>query len=302
MTFSAYRLLFGALVGMACTQSSPAQTFKRVPVNGGAALVQIAPGGASVWARASNGKPYIFKTNKFVRANNIALTQIAVGGGNMVQADAVWGLDSSNRIYTGAKSGSTWVFSQVPGVLDFIAVGPGYEDSCHPYEVWGLNPAAQIFRYNYCLQNWEQIAGTLSTMAVGGGDVWGLNGSGLPFVFNFATLSFEAPSDVPGRTYSQITVGPYGAWAIDRTADVYVYDNLLFEFFFVGVGIDQMQAGGNGVWGINHTHSGHRIFRFQPSTLTFVQMADQALSLSVGSGGGVWGLDSSGKAYAFSTP
>lgn len=303
MKFSAYSLLFGALVvGIACTQSARAQTFKRVLVQGGAKLAQIAPGGVSVWARATNGKPYILKGKQFALANSITLSQIAVGGGNAFQADTVWGLNSAGSIFTATKSGTTWVFSPVPGVLDFIAVGIGYQDSCHPYEVWGLNPAAQIFRYNYCLKNWEQIAGTLNTLSTGGGDVWGLNGNGTPFVFNFATLSFDPVPDGPNRSYRQITVGPYGAWAISTTAGVYEYDKLLFEFFPVAASLVQIQAGGSGVWGIDYAHGANPIFRFQPSTLTFIQFPGDLTSISVGSGGGVWGINSAGQAYGFSAP
>jgi hypothetical protein len=78
-------------LSIVCTQFAVAQTFKHVNVKGGVPLVQIAPGGASVWARAANGNPYIFKTNKFVPATSIVLTQLAVGGGNALQEDTVWG-------------------------------------------------------------------------------------------------------------------------------------------------------------------------------------------------------------------
>jgi hypothetical protein len=53
--------MLALVLGIACTQSASAQTFKRVNFKGGAPLVQIAAGGASVWARASNGNPYILK-------------------------------------------------------------------------------------------------------------------------------------------------------------------------------------------------------------------------------------------------
>ena len=37
-------------LGIACTQSSPAQSFKKVKVAGSAPIVQVASGGVSVWA------------------------------------------------------------------------------------------------------------------------------------------------------------------------------------------------------------------------------------------------------------
>jgi hypothetical protein len=68
-------------------------------------------------------------------ASPTAFIQIAVGGGNQVlaQQDAVWALDSAHNIYS--YNGG---FVQVSGALSQIAVGVGYQDSCHPYEVWGI--------------------------------------------------------------------------------------------------------------------------------------------------------------------
>ena len=211
--------MLALVLGIACAQPAPAQTFKRAKVQGGAALVQVSSGGASVWALASNGNPYIFKNKQFVLANTISLTHIAVGGGNTFQADAVWGLNSSGNVYRAHLSGSTWVFSQVPGVLDFIAVGAGYNDNCHPYEVWGLNTSAQIFRYNFCVKNWDQIGGTVGSLAVGGGDIWGINGNGEVYRFNFSTLLFD---QIPG-TLSQVTVGTNSAWGVNLSTEVYEF-------------------------------------------------------------------------------
>jgi hypothetical protein len=299
MKVSAYSLLFVALVlGIAGVQSAPAQTFKRVKVKGGAALTQIASGGASVWARASNGHPYIYKKTQFVLANSISLSQIAVGGGNLVQADAVWGLDSSGRIYTATLSGTSWVFSQVPGVLSLIAVGAGYQDNCHPYEVWGLNPSAQIFRYNFCVQNWEQIPGTLGTLAVGGGDIWGINGVAEVYRFDFTNFSFEQVSG----SLTQITVSGDEVWGLNG--------GTTYEFFLVcdsafheisNPGLRQIQAGGSGVWGIDPSGG---VARYISNRVKFskYQIPGGAVSISVGSGGGVWAISSSGQVYAFTAP
>ena len=285
-------------LGIACTQSTPAQTFKRVTVKGGAPLRQIAPGGASVWARASNGNPYIFKTNKFVLASSISLAQLAVGGGNVLQPDAVWGLDSAGNIYKATKNGTAWVFSPVPGALDLIAVGAGF-DNCHPYEVWGLNTAAQIFRYNFCGLNFEQVAGTLGSLAVGNGDIWGINGNGEVFRFNFKTLAFERYQFAPPLT--QLTVGPNGVWGLDSRSALREFDNQ--EYFIDrtvgGETFTQVQVGGNGAWGLNFSG---QVFRFQPSTGSVVSIPSVFVSISAGSGGSVWGIDGSGKAYGFSTP
>ena len=292
--------MIALVLGMACTQSAPAQHFKRVNVKGGAPLVQIAAGGASVWARAANGNPYIFKGKQFVLANSLSLTQLAVGGGNTFQPDAVWGLDSSCLIYRAAKRGTSWVFSQVPGLLDFIAVGIGYQDSCHPYEVWGLDPgldpAANIYRYNFCGQNFEQVAGTLGSLAVGGGGIWGINGSGNIYRFNFETLNFDL---VDARHFTQITVGPNSVWVIFSPSDAFWFDGVAKTFYKLFADATQLQAGGNGVWAIG---SNQNIYRLDESGARFIQLPGALVSISVGSGGGVWGLDGSGKAYGFTAP
>jgi len=287
-------VILALVLGIGCTQSAPAQTFKRVNVKGGVALVQIAAGGASVWARANNGNPYILKGKQFVLANSINLSQIAVGGGNALQADAVWGLDYSDNIYSATRSGSTWVFSKVPGALGLIAVGPGYHDNCHPYEVWGLDISSQIFRYNFCGKTFDQVPGSLISLAVGGGDMWGTNSNGAIFRFNFATGSFD---QLPG-TLTQITVGPNGLWGLFDTQIYEFYDNIQNFSQLPGVLVD-LHAGGDGVWGL--TSSG-QIFRLEPSTSTFVQIPGILARISVGSGGGVWGINGAKEAYWFSTP
>src|SRR5262249_31905481 len=126
-------------LGIASMQSASAQSFKKVKVAKNALVVQVASGGASVWALGSNGNPYRFNGKTFVLANTISLSQIRVGGGSANQTDEVWGVNSSGGIYRASKSGSTWTFSAVPGSLTEVEVGPGYQEVCHPYEVWGLN-------------------------------------------------------------------------------------------------------------------------------------------------------------------
>ena len=285
-------------LSIACTQSASAQHFKRVTVTGGAPLAQIAAGGKSVWARASNGKPYIFKSNKFVLANSISLTQIAVGGGNAVKGDTVWGLDSSGLIYHAILSGTSWVFSQVPGVLDFIAVGIGYQEACHPYEVWGLNPSAQIYRYNFCSKDFEQVPGTLGTLAVGSGEIWGINGTGDVYWFNFDTLNFD-PQIIPGLKLASVTVGQDLVWGLTTES----------QWATCGISscladtnsplLTQVEAGGDGIWTIG---TAEQVYRFELTKSDFVQMPGALVSISVGSGGGVWGLNGAGQPLAFTTP
>ena len=291
-------VMLALVLGITCVQSAPAQTFKKVKVNGNAPLVQVASGGASVWALASNGHPYIFNGKSFMLANNISLSQIKVGGGNAAQADAVWALNSSGSIYRASKSGSSWTFSQVAGVLDLIEVGPGYQDKCHPYEVWGLNTGSQVYRYNYCTSQFDQQSGILCDIHVGGGDIWGAQCGPNVFRFNFSTGVFDQIAD-PFGAFPQLTVGSNGdVWATDTgNSVVYKYDDFS-GFVSFGCCVTQIQAG-NGVWALD----GSNIYRWEPSALKFGQVFGASLvSVSVGSGGGVWGINSSHQVFAFSTP
>ena len=292
--------MLALVLGMACTQFAAAQHFKRVNVTGGRRLIQIVSGGASVWARATNGNPYILKAGTFVLANRISITQIAVGGGNAVKGDTVWGLDSAGRIYHAHLSGTSWVFSQVPGVLDLIAVGIGYQDNCHPYEVWGLNPSAQIYRYSFCSKSFEQVPGTLGSLAVGGGDIWGINGNGDLYWFNFATLNFD-PQDVPSQTLTQVTVGPNDVWGVTTASQATKCDTI--DCLSSGGTFTQIQAGGDGIWAIDPTQQIFRVETVHPHFVqNFVQMPAALVSISVGSGGGVWGLNGAGQPFGFTTP
>jgi hypothetical protein len=190
----------------------------------------------------------------------------------------------------------SWVFSPVTGVLDVIEVGPGYQDSCHPYEVWGLNSRSEIYRYNFCGNNFDQENGVLCEINVGGGEIWGAQCGPNVFRFNFSTGNFEQVTDAFGAIPA-LTIGPNGVWAIDTGNDVvYQYDDFL-GFKVIGCCFTQIQAGGNGVWAL----SGKSISRLDPSTLNFVHVPGSLVSISVGNGG-VWGINSSHQAFAFSTP
>jgi len=243
--------------GITCTQSSHAQSFKKVKVAGNAPIVQVASGGVSVWALASNGHPYIFKGKSFALANSISLSQIVVGGGNAAQPDEVWALNSSGSIYRASKSGSTWSFTQVAGFLDGIVVGPGYQDGCHPYEVWGLNPSAQIYRYNYCSSGFDQVPGILCDIHVGGGDVWGAQCSPTAYRFDFASGVFVEHDHGAFTGFPALTVGPNGdVWAFD-TNDLVIFSYDLFSDRFTGrwQGYSQIHAGGDGIWAIEESMS-----------------------------------------------
>jgi hypothetical protein len=289
-------VILAAVLGAACAQFALAQQFRSVAVQGSAALNQVSSGGNSVWALDTAGNPYILENGAFVEAEHIAFVQIAVGGGNSFEGDEVWALDSSNRIYLGELSGSTWTFNQTSGLLSQIAVGPGYIDDCHPYEVWGINSASDIFRYDFCTDEFVEISGALTQISVGGGEVWGVNTSDKAFKLDFATLTFNA---VPGK-YTQVSVGPNGVWAVNAAKDVYQLNPATQKFAIMkNQSLTHVSAGGNGVWGLN---SAGQIFRLDNGTQSFVQIGGTLTSINVGTGGGVWGVNSSHDVFVFTNP
>jgi hypothetical protein len=302
--------IIAAALGVASIQFAPAQTFKKVNVKGGAKMVQVAAGAVSVWGLAANGNPYIYKGTQFVLANTISLTKIAVGGGNLRQKDTVWAVDAAGRIYQATKSGTSWVFNQMPGILSSIVVGAGHDDQCHPYEVWGLNPSSEIYRFNYCLKNWEWIPGILTKLAIGGGMVWGMNGDGQ--VYWFLGSYYNSWQQVPTLSpLADISAGPSGLWGIR------LQDNALLQldenYWQINKNyapwrqwytpVTGVWAGGDGVWA-NLAVGDHSDLMFIPEAIpasggflsgpTFVAIS--------AAGAGVWGLDGLGQVWALSAP
>src|SRR5262245_47466052 len=78
---------------------------------------------------------------------------------------------------------SAQFFERIPGSLVQVAAGT--------YEVWGINAAQQIYRFNRNTQLFEQIPGGLVQISVGGGQfggpgdsVWGINAAQQIYWFN----------------------------------------------------------------------------------------------------------------------
>src|SRR5580658_4815419 len=119
------------------------------------------------------------KTSAFAKIKKASLVQVAVGGGTLSQLDEVWGLDAISGIHRFNYISKT--FDQIGGVagvaLQQIAVGPGNQDNCHPYEVWCV-ASVGVFRFDYCTNAFVATGGFLTQIATGGGDVWGFNSSG----------------------------------------------------------------------------------------------------------------------------
>jgi hypothetical protein len=300
-----------------------AQHFQQIP----GSLVNVSAGANEVWGYMCTkvfcleSDVYTFdsSTKKFIKAPKppVGLGGIAVGGGTLMQPDEVWALDVQNNVYQYNHSKKKFNQVQVPsGGLFQIAVGPGYEDNCHPYEVWGIwgpnveNPGT--FRYNYCTLQFDSISNpsgvSFSQIATGGGDVWAVSSTSVGGlnVWNYLPSYggwFPGGFALSGFTgnFSQVTVGVNDVWGIfslngsDCIIPWAATGGPGVEFCF---SVTEVAAGGDGMWILSNNTALRYDFQqsgFVPSLATVVQIA-------VGSGAGVWAVDSSNNVYAFVRP
>jgi hypothetical protein len=110
---------------------------------------------------------------------------------------------------------------------------------------------------------------------------------------------------MPG-SLSQITVGPgdvWGGYTPGRRGQgqqsVWQFNPATQNWFQLPGIVRVIVAGGNEVWGLNNSN---QIFKFTPSTQTWTQFTGTFSQLAIGSGGGIWTLDTSNNVYYFVTP
>lgn len=147
-----HTLWTGALVLSICsalTSTAAAQSFDQIP----GFLTKIAVGTQTVAGINDSTQVVTWDTasSKFepIPGGSGPFITVAVGGGTLLQADEVWALNTDQQIFR-LSNGS---FTQIPGQLTQIAIGPGFE-TCHPAEVWGLNNASgEVFRFDSAAAN-----------------------------------------------------------------------------------------------------------------------------------------------------
>jgi len=141
---------------------------------------------------------------------------------------------------------------QIPGSLAQVAAGRS--------EVWGLDAANQVYRFNSGTTTFAKI-GTirLTHVAVGGGtvlqadQVWGVTASGKVYRFSYKTNTF---AQVPG-TLAQIVVSegyqdtchPYEVWGLDTAQLIYRYDYCTSQFVTIPGFLTHIAVGGGDIWG-----------------------------------------------------
>jgi len=199
-----------------------------------------------------------------------SLSQISVGADG-----TVWGLDSSQNIFTWDSGASQFV--QVPGQLVQIAVG-------NVNAVWGLNAQGLIFRWNSAKQTWTYIPGYLNQIAVGAdGDVWGLSAN------TSGQCSTNATADISdGCTF---------VWHYNQQAQTWQYVDTSKITIYLGV--TQLAVGNDGaVYALIDASPGYLDpFWYNPGTGQFQNVSGYAYaingegavgSLAVGYDGDLW--------------
>jgi hypothetical protein len=269
-----------------------AQHFQQVTAG---PLVSVAAGRNEVFGLESGGAiwRYDASTKAFNRVAG-TLQQVAVGGGTLSQLDEVWGI-SGGAVYHFNFTTESFKIAAAPAFSQ-IAVGEGFEDNCHPYEVWGVVTGSSLYRYNYCSDSFELWQnGPWTQVATGGGGAWGIESTGT--LLDALDNGFGAYNG----NLTQVAVGVNDVWAINKSNQVFRFDpNLADPLVFIGnVTFKQIAAGGDGVWGVNLSNE---IYHFEEDPESFVQVPGTLTSIAVGSGAGVWGVNSSGEVFTFVRP
>ncbi len=264
----------------------------------------IASGGGSVWALDTNYSIYHFNalTRVFDQVPGSLVWLVAGGGTGQTITDEVWGYNANGQFYRSSNGGWEYIPTPSTGLFGLV-VSKGYTDSCHPYEVWGLTTITKLApnnvrRFNYCTSAWDTVAGQLTTISVGGGEVWGLNAAGQIWRFNLAAGS--GWTQIPG-TLSSLAVGADGVFGVNSAQQAFQFNPAGQKFIQIAnATLTYIEAGGNGVWGQDASNN---VWRYQAITRSFVICHSVLLRfLSVGSGGGVWGIDTGGTPRVFVTP
>jgi hypothetical protein len=88
-------------------------------------------------------------------------------------------------------------------------------------------------------------------------------------------------------------------WGINGAGALYRYDPKTGAFNLVAATVSEVSAGGDGVWVIS---SSNDVFRFEPSREEFVQVSGAFKGIAVGSGAGVFAVNSEDQVFTFLRP
>ncbi len=202
------------------------------------------------------------------------LSQIAVAS-----STAVWGLNEQGQIYHWDSAHSDWI--NVPGTLAQIVVAADGD-------VWGLNAQSNIYHYNAQIGSFVQVPGQLAHLAVGSaGAVYGINSSGAAFWYNPGTGYFQY---LANPAFTQIAVGSDGYVVGLNNGIGYGYEAGSWIAGPTDVSIAQVAVGSGG--SIYALDASGNIYFYNGQSRALVQIPGTLSSISVGGSGAVWGLNS----------
>lgn len=156
-------------------------------------------------------------------------------------------------------------------------------------------------------QHFQQIPGSLTQIAVGRAEVWGLNGSSV-YRFNASTRTFDSVSG----SLTQIAVGGGSllhrdeVWGVNASNKVFHYNFTTNTLQGVGGSLAQIAVGEGDndnchpyeVWGIG---PGGNLWRYNYCTSKWEAHSNPPDMIHIAvSPSGVWGIDASGTAWRFS--
>ena len=142
-------------------------------------------------------------------------------------------------------------------------------------------------------------------IATGGGDIWALDADARIWHFDNYNQGWIEVYGGYGGTLQQIAVGVNDVWGLDGNGSVYRFDYYSQEFVAYQYASEagtpmQIAAGGDGVWLFKGPYVDNG-FRFD-SLASFQNVGSYWQQVAVGSGAGVWVLNTSGNIYTWVRP
>jgi Tectonin domain/FG-GAP repeat len=261
-------------------------------------------GGAYVFTRDASGN----WSQQSMLANDIEISSVALsadGNTALLGNSAYDGGIGAAWVFTRDNSGN-WTEQTSPLVgaggvyTGLIGVGEGAsvalssdgstalvggpDDNQLVGAAWPFVRATDLFAY---------VPGWLSQLSVGAdGAVWGINGFGQIYSYDFATASWM---NIPGAL-TQIAVGSSTAiWGIDAQHYIYQWDSANSKWNQIPGSLVQIAVGADGdVWGLNQDSS---IYHYDPQTGFFDEVTGYLAQISVGSAAAVYGLTTDGTIF-----
>lgn len=215
-----------------------------------------------------------------------ALSQIAVGADGLLMGI------SDGLAYT-YKRGALQ-----PVVEDFAAAQVAFGTGAR---VYALDASGNIYYANGQTESWNQIPGTLSSIAFGGnGAVWGINGAQEIFTLQNAPMcGFQTLTSVSGSA-NQISVGADGSvWALSgTTVETFNPTSQSLEAVSGAPALAQISLGASGkIWGLDASGN---IYQWDASSATFTNVPGQLTFIQAAANGSVWGINAAGQIYTYS--